>query len=236
MFSTFQRSPKAWKGIRSMFHANIHRPFNGQGQQSPHPRVLFTIKESRTTCLGATGSVHSNASVVLCRGGLLVSSAVSDPTTQWTVAHQTPVHGIFQARILEWVAISLVMFPTQDQTLISCVSFIGRQILYRLCHLGIPNGQYLKSITNKQKKYCIFSWCNAAVSERVSKKDLFYASDCMKSYSKPSVTQQEIVWSNLGKSNFSNLNQILIVPADGRSFFHKLPLSVSGFFCCCCFW
>ena len=156
MFSTFQRSPKAWKGIRSMFHANIHRPFNGQGQQSPHPRLLFTIKESRTTCLGATGSVHSNASVVLCRGGLLVSSAVSDPTTQWTVAHQTPVHGIFQARILEWVAISLVIFPTQDQTLISCVSFIGRQILYRLCHLGIPNGQYLKSITNKQKKILHF--------------------------------------------------------------------------------
>ena len=26
--------------------------------------------------------------------------------TSWTVAHQAPVHGIFQARILEWVVIS----------------------------------------------------------------------------------------------------------------------------------
>ena len=26
--------------------------------------------------------------------------------TPWTVAHQAPLHGILQARILEWVAIS----------------------------------------------------------------------------------------------------------------------------------
>ena len=34
--------------------------------------------------------------------------AKSCPTlsTSWTVAHQAPVHGIFQARILEWVVIS----------------------------------------------------------------------------------------------------------------------------------
>ena len=42
------------------------------------------------------------------------------------------VHGIFQARILEWVAIS---FPRgssrpRDGTQFSCISFIGRQILY----------------------------------------------------------------------------------------------------------
>ena len=33
-------------------------------------------------------------------------SVVSDSATLWTVAHQSPVHGILQARILEWVAIS----------------------------------------------------------------------------------------------------------------------------------
>ena len=27
-------------------------------------------------------------------------------TTAWTVAYQAPLHGIFQARILEWVAIA----------------------------------------------------------------------------------------------------------------------------------
>jgi len=33
-------------------------------------------------------------------------------------------HGIFQARILEWVAISFsrVSFPLRDQTLISCIA------------------------------------------------------------------------------------------------------------------
>ena len=47
------------------------------------------------------------------------------------------VHGIFQARILEWVAISYFKGPSQpkDQIWVSCVSCISRQILY---HLGSP--------------------------------------------------------------------------------------------------
>ena len=42
------------------------------------------------------------------------------------------VHGIFQAGILEWVAISFSRgsFRPRDQTHISCVSCIGRRILY----------------------------------------------------------------------------------------------------------
>ena len=42
------------------------------------------------------------------------------------------VHGISQARILEWVAISSSRGFSQprDQTRVSCVSCIGRQILY----------------------------------------------------------------------------------------------------------
>ena len=44
------------------------------------------------------------------------------------------VHGIFQARILEWVAISFsrkeFSWP-KDRTHISCISCIGRWILYR---------------------------------------------------------------------------------------------------------
>ena len=42
------------------------------------------------------------------------------------------VHGIFQTRILEWVAISYSRGSSQpkDQTYISCASCIGRQILY----------------------------------------------------------------------------------------------------------
>ena len=42
------------------------------------------------------------------------------------------VHGISQARILEWVAISFSMGSSlpRDQTPISCISCIGRHILY----------------------------------------------------------------------------------------------------------
>ena len=42
------------------------------------------------------------------------------------------VYGLFQARILEWVAIFLLLESSRpmDQTHISCISCIGRQILY----------------------------------------------------------------------------------------------------------
>ena len=45
------------------------------------------------------------------------------------------VHGIFQVRILEWVAIPFSRGSSQsrDRTYVSC---IGRQILYPLSHLG----------------------------------------------------------------------------------------------------
>jgi len=46
------------------------------------------------------------------------------------------VHGIFQTRILEWVAISYSRGSSRDQTHDSCVSCIGRQILYQLRPLG----------------------------------------------------------------------------------------------------
>ena len=50
------------------------------------------------------------------------------------------VLGIFQARILEWVAISFSRGSSQLRgwTLISCVSCIGRQVLLPLSHLEGP--------------------------------------------------------------------------------------------------
>ena len=54
--------------------------------------------------------------------------------TLWTVAHQPPlsVHGIVQARILEWVAVpsSRGSSRPRDQTRVSCNSCIGRQVLF----------------------------------------------------------------------------------------------------------
>ena len=59
--------------------------------------------------------------------------------TTWTVAPPgSSVHGIFQAKILKWVAFSFsrVSSWTKNQTHISC---IGRQILY---HRAIMEAQF----------------------------------------------------------------------------------------------
>ena len=48
------------------------------------------------------------------------------------------VHGVLQARILEWVAVSLSGGSSRprDQTHVSYVSCIDRRVLYHQCHLG----------------------------------------------------------------------------------------------------
>ena len=58
------------------------------------------------------------------------------------------VHGIFQARILEWIAISFqVIFPTQGSSLCLLISCTGRWILYHCttkgaltCYQDFPGG------------------------------------------------------------------------------------------------
>ena len=48
------------------------------------------------------------------------------------------VHGIFQARILKWVAMpsSRGSSQSRDQTCVSYISFIDGQVLYHQRHLG----------------------------------------------------------------------------------------------------
>ena len=55
-------------------------------------------------------------------------------------------HGIFQARILEWGAFpfSMGLSQSRDQTPVSCVSCIGRQILCHQCYLRSPQ-RYCKA-------------------------------------------------------------------------------------------
>ena len=43
-------------------------------------------------------------------GGGLVTKSCPTLVTPWTIAHQAPLHGIFQARVLEWVTISFSTF------------------------------------------------------------------------------------------------------------------------------
>ena len=47
------------------------------------------------------------------------------------------VHGIFQARIPEWVAICFSRESSQprEHTSFSCIPCVGRWVLYQLCHL-----------------------------------------------------------------------------------------------------
>ena len=49
-------------------------------------------------------------------------------------------HGIFQARMLEWIVISFSWesFWSRNQTYISCISCISRWVLYQLSHQGSP--------------------------------------------------------------------------------------------------
>ena len=59
------------------------------------------------------------------------------------------VHGILQARILEWVAMSYSMGSSQpkDQTCVSHVFCIGRQVLYHLTHQGSLDSTWLVAKT-----------------------------------------------------------------------------------------
>ena len=52
--------------------------------------------------------------------------------TPWTVARQASLHGISQARILEWVTIPFSRGSSQPRnwTRVSCISCIGTQLLY----------------------------------------------------------------------------------------------------------
>ena len=72
---------------------------------------------------------------ILCIGRRSVMSNSCDPMECSSPA--SSVHGILQARILEWIAIHFLRESSQprDWTL---VSGIARQILYHLSHQGSP--------------------------------------------------------------------------------------------------
>ena len=72
-------------------------------------------------------------------GGGLVAKLHLTLETPWTVTLPgSSVHGILQARILKWVAISFSRGSSQprDRTLISCIA--GRQTLYQLSYKRSP--------------------------------------------------------------------------------------------------
>ena len=56
---------------------------------------------------------------------------------EWYSLPGSPIHGILQARILEWVAISFCRGPSQPRARI-CISCIDRQILYHWYTWEVP--------------------------------------------------------------------------------------------------
>ena len=57
----------------------------------------------------------------------------------------SPVRGVFQARLLEWVPFSFSRGFSyfRDETQVFCISCIGRWILYLLSHQGSPDTRLL---------------------------------------------------------------------------------------------
>ena len=70
------------------------------------------------------------------------------------------VHGISHAKIMEWAAITFSRGSSQprDWTHVSCISCIGRHILYHSCHLGSPE-QEVEGILDVLLRYmCARRW------------------------------------------------------------------------------
>ena len=92
---------------------------------------------SHTSCISCTAGricITSTTCHVSVSG-----SVMSDSATPWTVACQAPLFMEFQAKILEWVAISSSRKSSQprDQTHVSC---IGRRTLYHWATREAPDG------------------------------------------------------------------------------------------------
>ena len=101
------------------------------------PGGFVTIPGTGQTKLSSwTLSPWCNLALLLLISACLLSHSVMSDSL-WPHGLYSPpsstVHGIFQAKILQWVAISYSRGPSQsrDWICVSCVSCTGRQILYQ---------------------------------------------------------------------------------------------------------
>ena len=83
----------------------------------------------------------------VCACMLSCFSCVQLFATLWTIAHQALLSmGLTRQEYCSGLLCPPPgIFPTKDQTHLSCVSCIGRQVLYHYCHLGSPISMYLIS-------------------------------------------------------------------------------------------
>ena len=118
--------------------------FNKERNSHTRLAVFGSCKMSRSPFLLA---LHRSPNGVQSHTHSSVQRCLSHNCVQLIVTPRgSSVHGILQARILEWVAICSETISgdlnpgtePRDRTLISCVSCIARQILYPLSHQGSP--------------------------------------------------------------------------------------------------
>ena len=85
------------------------------------------------------GNNPINTLILCCAQSLQLCPTLCDPMDHSLLG--SSVHGILQARILEWVAMpsSRGSSPPRDRTQVSYVSCIGRQVLYHQLQLGSPS-------------------------------------------------------------------------------------------------
>ena len=88
---------------------------------------------------------------------VLCAKSLQSCRTLWDPMDCSPpgssVHGILQARILEWVAISFSKGSSRarDWTLVCFASCIGRWVLYQWCHLGSPQVSFRFNALEKER-------------------------------------------------------------------------------------
>ena len=105
-------------------------------KSSMQPRIVkFTESQSTLADGGARVGQGGGGGVSMC------SVTLFDPMDYSTLA--SSYRGIFQARILDWVAISFSKgsSPTRDRTRITHVSYIGREVLSHLDFPGDSDGK-----------------------------------------------------------------------------------------------
>ena len=112
---------------KEAWHAAVHGVRKSRTQLSDWTELQARCQEARGKRPTFVFSIFSCVYVCVC--------AQSCPTL-WDPVHYNPpgssVHGIFQARILDWLAVSYsrASFQTKGWTHLSGVSCTGRQILY----------------------------------------------------------------------------------------------------------
>ena len=134
--------PQCWRTVYHLSHQRSPRvlewisyPFSSE---SYWPRSWTRVSCIEGRFFTKWGTREAQCRLMSCATSLWLYPTLCDP-----VDYSLPgssVHGILQTEILEWVAMPFSRASSwpRDGTCLSCVSCIGRRVLYHYHHLGSP--------------------------------------------------------------------------------------------------